>query len=513
VSVLGASLAALVLTASGCGKGKGKEPGSTATSDGKPGAVAAGERGDALFLAAAPADVPELLDADLEAMGIKRFYIAAAKLGADGKITPLPPPPPMKRSVIFTVMADPGAANQLNAPNGDTVGNNWSRQLKPLLDEAKAWGSVVGVHIHILPTGAQATTLAAALKTLRKSSGLPVSVTLPADVAPALWKPLSGSADEALVFSLGRRIETGDRLVGELTEASAKAFPIPFRLLVVLGGYGMAGKDGNFSGRRIPDGEIDTLSEDRGLDFDFAQVLSNEPGNNYKFKPRPGGDPRKSSLAADGGYAKFQIVTFSDAVKHLSAAGRWIGAPLKGRAFLVDGLPKDGHLLGFPAVRAYLTAKPTDPKLLIEPGASTTGRGFTEFSLRVTNIAPTPTDLSHFNNWIQIRVEGGAVVSVKPGDFDRFELLSSTDERGKPAQTGKAVVARLFENLFAAEETNSAGPFRVVGVKPKAFVAYKLSLADGRTVEGPESELQLAPPAPAPKAKASGPVLKGRKKG
>lgn len=46
------------------------------------------QRGDALFLAEAPAVVPEELAPELDAMGIRRLYVAAASLSASGRIEP-----------------------------------------------------------------------------------------------------------------------------------------------------------------------------------------------------------------------------------------------------------------------------------------------------------------------------------------------------------------------------------------------------------------------------------------
>ena len=449
-------------------------------------------RGDAVFLASAPAFVPDELDGDLEAMGIKRIYVAGASLSATGKVTPLPPPPVrIKRPVVFVLMGDAGAEAQLNGGQGDLLAQAWGSGLKKVLAEAKVWGDVVGVHVHLIPTPPQAEVMANALKALRRIVGLPVSVTLPPSYPADAWKSLSGAADEALVLAFGRRPETGDRAVPEFPEAAARSFPIPFRLLIVLGGYGQAGKRDNPTGRRMPDGEIDALSEDKALDFDFGQVLSGEPGNVYRFKPRLGWEGKKSLLSNDGGYAQFQVQILTDAVKLMATAGRWVGAPLNGRVFMVDALPRDGHLLGFPAIRALLTAKPVDPKLVVETRSGAVGKGWTEFSLKVSNTAPVPSELSRFNNWIMLRVDGGAIAAVRPGDFDRFELLSAAVENARPAPFGRAVACRLFENFWAPEESNVAGPIRVTGTKPRVFVSYRMSLNDGRTLDGDEVEVQL----------------------
>ena len=160
----------------------------------------------------------------------------------------------------------------------------------------------------------------------------------------------------------------------------------------------------------------------------------------------------------------------------------------------MEGVPKDGHLVGYPAVRALLTGKPLEPRLEVEAIPGESGRGYIEFAVRATNAGPTPTDLSHYNNWIQIRVEGGTVALVKPGDFDRYEQLTSEADGYKPTSSSGAVVARLFENIFAPGERNQSGPIRVAGTHPRVFLSWHLTLPDGKVMTGPEIEATLKAP-------------------
>jgi hypothetical protein len=73
------------------------------------------------------------------------------------------------------------------------------------------------------------------------------------------------------------------------------------------------------------------------------------------------------------------------------------------------------------------------------------------------------------------------------------------------APFGRAIACRLYENFFAPEESNEVGPIRIAGSRPRAFVSYQLTLPDGRTINGEEVEVAVAPPPPqAPAAKAPG---------
>ncbi|HQR68477.1 MAG TPA: hypothetical protein PLB02_13900, partial [Thermoanaerobaculia bacterium] len=453
---------------------------------------------DALFLAAAPAWIPDENEPELAAMAIGRLYVAAASLRKDGKIVPLPPPPTrLTRPVVLAVMGEPSAASVLAGGSGASLGAAWAQALGPVLADAKGWADVVGVLLHLDPAPENAGTLADAVRALRSGlGGLPVSVTVRGTEPAASWKPLAGAVEEVLLFSFGRRPELGDRLVPEISDETAKEMPVPFRILLAPGGFGRGGDGKTFTGRWIPDGEIDALSEDRSLDFSFGQVLSEEAGSLYTFKLRPGVRLSDSRLAAEGGAARFQILAFSEAVRLLGLASRWGAPKLLGRVFLLEGIPRDPHLTGYAAVRSLLEGKALDLKLQLESRPGSSGAGWTEFSVRVTNLSPTPSDLSRYNNWIQARVEGGVFSSVKIGNLDRFELLASQAEGYRPAPLGQAVVARLFENLFAPGETKETEAIRVSGARPKVFLSWRLTGPDGKIGDGPETEASLDAPAP-----------------
>ncbi len=464
-------------------------------------------REDALFLAEAPAIVPEELAPEFDAMGIRRLYVTAASLTGGGQVRPFPPPPSsIQRPVVLVLMGEPGAEGGLRTAQPEGLGEAWAAGAAKLVAEAKGWAQVSGVHLHILPAPTDAPALAKALSVLKsRLKGLTVSVTLLPGAPEGTWEPLAGAADEALVFSFGRRPETADTFVREMSLEEAKAFPIPFRLLLVPGGYGVAGAGAR--ARRLADGEIDKLSEDRNLDFDFAAVLSSDPGSIYNFKPRAGYEKAKNLLSEDGGRARFDLLPFADLVRFVSTTSRW-GAPrLAGRVFLLDGVPRDGRLSGYPAVRALLTGKPWEPSLSVEP-AEGTGRGG-EVWLRVSNPGPTPSELSRFGNQVTIRLEGGVFTALGAGDFDRYEIFASARDMTQAAPFGRASACRLFENFFAPEEANVVGPIRVAGGRPRAFVSYQLTLPDGRTLTGAETEVAISA-APAPAKASSTPKPKGQ---
>ena len=189
----------------------------------------------------------------------------------------------------------------------------------------------------------------------------------------------------------------------------------------------------------------------------------------------------------------------AEGLRSLAGAGRWAEPKYLGRVFLVGGVPKDSALIGYPAVRALLTGKPLEPRLTVEVAPSGSGPGWTEFTVTSTNAGPAPSDLSHYNSYVQIRVEGGTVASVRAGDFDRYEQLTSEAEGLKPTTSSRAVVCRLFENLFAAGEVDVSGPIRVSGARPHVFLSWRLTMPDGKVLAGNETEVALSPPPTAPR--------------
>jgi hypothetical protein len=480
---------------------------------GPAGRAAAGPvKGDGLFLAEAPAFIPLPVEQQLDAMGIGRIYVPAATLTRDGRVTLLPPPPtPFARPVVVTILGEPGAAAQLTGATGESLAERWAGGIGGALAEARAWGEVAGLHLHLDPSPEQAETLAAAIRALKKAlGGVAVSVTVRGTEPASSWNPLSGAADELLVFSFGRRPELGDRLVPEISEETARAMPLPFRLLLAPGGFGRTGDGTTWNGRDLPDAAIDSFSEDRTLDFSFGQVLSNDVGTVYTFKARPGMRPADPRLSADGGSARFQTLPFSELVRFLGIASRWNVPNLEGRVFLVDGVPRDRHLVGFEAVRSLLTGGPLELRLDVAAEGQGAGPGWAEFGVRATSTGPTPTDLSRFNNWVQVRVEGGVFSALRLGDFDRFELLSSQAEGYRPVTFGRAVVARLHENLFAPGETRRTGPIRIAGARPKVFLSWHLNGPDGKIADGPEIEVPVDAPKPEPKTRPALPHLRRR---
>ena len=93
---------------------------------------------------------------------------------------------------------------------------------------------------------------------------------------------------------------------------------------------------------------------------------------------------------------------------------------------------------------------------------------------------------------------------VKPGDFDRYEQLTSEADGYRATSSSRAVVARLFENIFVPGERSLSGPIRVTGAHPRVFLSWHLTLPDGKVTTGPEIQAALAAPVsvtPVPKPK------------
>ena len=109
-----------------------------------------------------------------------------------------------------------------------------------------------------------------------------------------------------------------------------------------------------------------------------------------------------------------------------------------------------------------------------------------------------------------MRVEGGNVSSVRAGDFDRYEQLTSEADGLRPTTSSRAVVCRLFENLIAAGEVDVSGPIRISGAHPRVYASWKVTMPDGKIISDNEIEVSLTR-AGAERSRASEKTLKKKK--
>src|SRR5262249_1436521 len=153
-----------------------------------------------------------------------RLYAAGATLNSSGQVTPAPPPPSrIKRPVFLAVMAESGAADAaLKNGKPELVGEAWGAGVAKAVVEARTWAAVAAGQLHLLPRAESLPALAPVIRAVKRITGLPVSLTVSSELAPEALKPLAGAADELLIFNFGRRPETGDRMMAELSEPAAR---------------------------------------------------------------------------------------------------------------------------------------------------------------------------------------------------------------------------------------------------------------------------------------------------
>ena len=395
-------------------------------------------RGDALFLAEAPAFVPDDVDAELESMRIVRLYVPAATMSRSGAIAASSP-----AAHAAQAPAHPHGARRGRRRDGRRGARGRSgRGVGPrALEDSRARRKT--------GAGSRASTSTSGP---RRSSRRTSPRRSPPSTRPSVCRspsrfPRSRSRSAGSRSRAPRAKRSSWRSAGGRSSAARSSASFPRRsrasfrfrsaLLVAFGGYGRTGDGTTFTGRMLPDGRIDQLSEDRALDFDFGQVFSSEPGRSARSSRAPERRARRSP--------RTEATRASSSPRWAKGCASWrpsAAGPLpnlRGRTFLVGGVPKDGYLVGYAAVRALLTGKPVEPRLVVEALPDEAGRGYTEFTIRTTNAGPTPTDLSHYNSWVEIRVEGGH------GDFreaGRLRPVRAADVRGGGAQGRRARAAR-----------------------------------------------------------------------
>ncbi|MGH9441863.1 MAG: hypothetical protein ACRD16_06270 [Thermoanaerobaculia bacterium] len=439
----------------------------------------------------AAAPVPAELVPRLKAIGVRSVFVPAVDLEMGGgalRGTPVPPPASGYPLAVYLVAKGSGDFDgYLKAAAGKAGEEIWNA-LRPALSSGR-YGEVAGVHLD-LHVAKSAAEYASALGSIRNrlSGSLTLSVAIDSRLAEEdlkNWRAVGREVDflVPVVYGRfgreGREGARGSASSAESVELGRASFPE----------YCPQGR-GLFQPREGPvravsDGFLNDLSEDRRFDFEFGSLLSDADENVYVFRARQPG----SGAPWGGPFAAGDTVTFwenrpSDFTQSLSD-------PLaaRGKIIRLRSLDDEDRLIGFSALEDILLGRRLEPKLTF----SRSGGGG-EMTFLVVNSSPEYSELSRLNNWVDLRLEGGRLQDVHPGDFDRFEFL---DAAGKPAVAARTRTIRFFENFVAPGESMTAGPIRYSG-EPAFFASAHLTLPDGRALAVAEAPVAVVPGAEAP---------------
>ena len=447
----------------------------------------------------AASPVPAELLPRLAAIGVHSVFVPAVAIrteGAGARLDPVPAPDSKYPLPVYLVVRGTGDFDAyLKAAAGRAGDEIWGA-LSGALSSGR-YGDVAGIHLDLRAANS-AGEYASALGSIR--SRMPKGMTLSAAIEARLsedqlkkWRSVGRQVDFLVPVVYGRSGAPGTegtRVSGQTAQAVGLARAVVPEYCPQ--GWGLLQPQGG-PGRPAADSAINDLSEDRRFDFEFGSLLSDADENVYVFRDR---QPAPRVSWGPESFEPGDTVTFWE--NRLSDFTQSLSDPLASRGKIVRlrSLEDGDSLIGFSAVEDILLGRRLEPKLAFSRSA-----GGDEVTFLVVNSSQEYSELSRLNNWIDLRMDGGRLLDIRPGDFDRFEFL---DAGGKPAVAARARTIRFFENFVAPGESMTAGPIRYSG-EASFYASAHLTLPDGRVLEIAESPVAAVPgDAPPPSAEKPG---------
>jgi len=431
--------------------------------------------------------VPAELLPRLKAIGVRSVFVPAVALeferGAP-RFEPVPPPASAYPFPVYLVVRGSGDLDSYLKAAAGRAGEEIWKAIAPALSSGR-YGDIAGVHLDLRVADA-AGEYVSALGSIR--SRLARSMTLSASMESKLsedqvrkWRSVGREVDflvPAFYGRVGAPGTEGARVSGspaQAMEIGRSVFPE-----YCPQGWGLFQPRGG-PARSVSDSSINDLSEDRRFDFEFGSLLSDADENVYIFRARQAG------ARAAGGIGAFEpgdTVTFWE--NRLSDFTQSLSDPLasRGKILRLRSLDDEDRLIGFSAIEDILLGRRLEPKLSFSRSA---GQG--EVAFLVLNSSPECSELSRLNNWVDLRMDGGRLLDIHPGDFDRFEFL---DAAGKQSIASRARTIRFFENFVAPGESMTAGPIRYSG-DATFFASAHVTLPDGKVLDVRESRVVEVP--------------------
>jgi len=170
----------------------------------------------------------------------------------------------------------------------------------------------------------------------------------------------------------------------------------------------------------------------------------------------------------------------------LRRAGVWETPHRLGEVFYRAPRPGEGMAVGLGSLEEALSPEPAQPRL--ETSVERVGRDERSWTVRVrlTNRGAEPTDLAFFDsNFVELRVRGGRIAEVAPGDFRRYELLRDGREKGTMQALREADTVRLFAPLVEGGDQLQSGDIEIVlrDGNPTLIERASFLLPEGRLLE------------------------------
>ncbi len=431
--------------------------------------------------------VPAELLSRLKAIGVRSVFVPAVGLDSERgapRFEPVPPPVSPYPFPVYLVVRGTGDLDSYFKAAAGRAGDEIWKAIQPALSSGR-YGDIAGVHLDLRVVDAPGE-YASALGSIR--SRLARSMTLSASVEAKLtedqarkWRSVGREVDFLVPVVYGRVGAPGTE-GARVSGSPAQAVEIGRSMFPEYcpQGWGLF-QPRSGPARSVSDAAINDLSEDRRFDFEFGSLLSDADENVYIFRAR---QPGNRAAGGVGAFESGDTVTFWE--NRLSDFTQSLSDPLaaRGKIIRLRSLDDEDRLIGFSAIEDILLGRKLEPKLTFSRSA---GQG--EVTFLVLNSSPECSELSRLNNWVDLRMEGGRLLDIHPGDFDRFEFL---DAAGKQSIAARARTIRFFENFVAPGESMTAGPIRYSG-NATFFASAHVTLPDGKVLEVGESLVAEVP--------------------
>ncbi len=442
--------------------------------------------------------------AQLQSAGIGDLMVEAGRLGWNGsrprieKVATLELP---RRTGVVLVVRGSWPTGELDATEAGTA---LAGGLVELAGRLRGSGlEALGVHLDVdagASLGSYAKALAVAHKQLRGSPFLSCTIERSWLAKPEAME-VAKAVDQMVAFLYGQRggeAEQEDAWDLQKVEANLRALEKwgrPYQIGVVTLNRALLVAGGKVRGEtsRITLGE---LVRHPGLELEAGSFLEGVDRLLHSFSAR--GAVRVGEWSLQRG-DRVRVVGMAS--YHLEELQRFLGAldlPHRlGLAYYRAPLPGEKLALSLDNLLNALDPSPAVAKPVVEllpVGGG--GGGRLRYTLVIENRSDEPTDVILLgSNYVELRVDGGSVAKVDPGQFVRWELLTDDGNGGVMRAFRGAPIARLYTPLLAGHQAVKTGIIELAapGGPASIRVGGEFVLPGGNTVA-----VELAQPASPP---------------
>jgi hypothetical protein len=446
----------------------------------------------ALWLAPRSAAVDAGTLARLEALGLSELFVEAAALewsGAEprfviGRLTPA-----ARRLPVTLVVTGDWPAAELRPPH---VSDRLHGEVDRLRIAAERAGLLaVGIHFDVAAPADRLESYGETLTRLRKS--LEGRLFLSADVerqqlGDSRLAAVARGVDFLVCFLYGQRSgEREDPSAWDLQSVEGNVQLLerlarPYLLgAVTLGTATLRGRDG-LARASGTEGDLRALVDNPKLELKPGFSLEGVDRQILEFVARSPTAVGGWSLAAGDSVRVVKTATpFLE--EFLRRTGAWESPNRLGDLFYRQPAATERLSVGAAGLEAALAPSSAQPALALELERRFRSERSWRVRVRLRNTGSEPTDLAYFDtNYVELRIAGGTVGDVEPGEFRRFELLFEGTEKGTMRALRTPDTVRLFAPMVDGGEVYESGEveLRLGGPDPVLTISATFLLPEGR---------------------------------